>query len=97
MTEPPGLAVEESPRADVSEPAPSVTRSPATSSITPFCSRTEPAWTMPDWFTTWAWIAMVPASATSLPKLSTLPPGSEILALRPRPSGRSETSTSLPA
>ena len=67
------------------------------SSITPFRSRTESACTMPDWFTTWAWMAMLPASATSLPKLSTQPPGSVTLALRPRPSGRSETSTSLPA
>jgi len=40
--------------------------SPATSSMTPFCSRMELAWIMPPVFTTCACKAMVPASAIQL-------------------------------
>ena len=85
------------PRASIRDSAPRFTASEAISSMTPLRSRTELAWMIPDWLTTRACSATSPASARIRPWLSTTPEGRRTSALRPRPSGRSETSTSCPA
>jgi hypothetical protein len=96
MISPPLLGVVESPRAESEEDAANWMESEARSSMTPLCSRTEFAWIDPDWFTTRAWRAIVPASAVIWPEFWMLPEGNVTEVERPRPSGRWLRRTSLP-
>ena len=97
VTCPPELTAATSPRAEMCEVSPKLSVSVAPTSMIPLRSRIESVWSNPDWFTTAACKAMLPASAVTRPVLSMLPAGNRTAELKLRPSGRWLNSTDDPA